>query len=571
MLHLKWFSLRHIHLSAVLVTGFLLTNNGVPYQASPESDPQFIGTPATTEMGRPEPTSLLGGQVNELRVLILDQKKAIEELKLKLTEQESIIQALRKQYGGETTRPAADSKVSESTVAATSASPSNPQTAPGVTVAPASLLPSDSQAASSGSSSPPGQSSVVASKPEEKPAASALSINGFKFSGDFRFRADVQARSGNDIAGPLQNIRSRYRVRVNVDKDMDPRFKFHLQLSTAPINNGITNDQDMAGMVAKHPFFISEGYIDFHPSSKFTIRGGRMEEVFADNMRYLWDDDVRFNGFQQIVKLPIDSNNSFELRAGEYWLSNPNIVILAATSPFAAAGYEPGQKLRDSNLFHPGAVLNLSHGGAWKHQLIGDIQIYRNANQIQLASTTNGFPVLVNNAIGLVLSGPTTGTGNATRTAGGAIYTAPDFHIVRASYRIEHKGVGNKEIPFWFNFQVSRNIRARFLRDAVMGSINLGAVKKVGDIRLLYQYAIKDANSLISQFTDDDLGTGSGVNIEVHAIRFDVGLTRFLQWQNLFFIQHERRGSNPDELFFVPLQRGANVTFRYLGQLAFTF
>ena len=76
---------------------------------------------------------------------------------------------------------------------------------------------------------------------------------------------------------------------------------------------------------------------------------------------------------------------------------------------------------------------------------------------------------------------------------------------------------------------------------------------------------------MISQFTDDDLGTGSGVNIAVHAIRFDLGLTRFLQWQNLFFIQNARRGNNPGEFFFVPLRRGANTTYRYLGQLAFTF
>jgi hypothetical protein len=90
-------------------------------------------------------------------------------------------------------------------------------------------------------------------------------------------------------------------------------------------------------------------------------------------------------------------------------------------------------------------------------------------------------------------------------------------------------------------------------------------------VRFLYQFAIKDANSLISQFTDDDLGTGTGVNISVHALRFDLGLARFLQWQNLLFIQDERRPSNPAEQFFVPLQRGAKTTFRYLGQLAFTF
>ena len=153
------------------------------------------------------------------------------------------------------------------------------------------------------------------------------------------------------------------------------------------------------------------------------------------------------------------------------------------------------------------------------------------------------------------------------------MYTAPHFRIVRTSYRIEHKGIQfhNSEMPVWFNIQVARNAGASFLQDAIMGSINFGSVRKSGDWRLLYQYAIKDANALISQFTDDDLGTGTGVNVAVHAIRFDIGLTRFLQWQNLLFVQNERRANNPSALFFVPLQRGAGTTFRYLGQLAFTF
>jgi len=76
---------------------------------------------------------------------------------------------------------------------------------------------------------------------------------------------------------------------------------------------------------------------------------------------------------------------------------------------------------------------------------------------------------------------------------------------------------------------------------------------------------------MISQFTDDDLGTGSGVNIRVHAIRADVGLTRFLQWQNLLFVQNEISGNNPAHQFFIPLQVGAKAGIRYLGQLSFTF
>jgi len=123
----------------------------------------------------------------------------------------------------------------------------------------------------------------------------------------------------------------------------------------------------------------------------------------------------------------------------------------------------------------------------------------------------------------------------------------------------------------YLDFQAARNVGTHRLRDAMMASANLGTVRQFGDVRFLYQYAIKDANSIIAQFTDDDLGTGATTNIAVHAIRFDLGLTRSLQWQNLFFIQAARRANDPSQQFFVPVQRGASTTYRYLGQLAFSF
>lgn len=437
----------------------------------------------------------------------------------------------------------------------------------------------------------PGPTPVEAAKPAPAAPQAPLStaeldrqlkevsrgLAGFRFSGDFRYRFDVQARSGNELASPLQNVRSRYRLRLNVDKELERRFNFHMQLSTGPYNNQITNDQDMAAMAVKHPFSIAEAYVDFHPTQSFSMRGGRMEEVFADHMRFLWDDDVRFNGFHQIVKVPLASGalgfHRLELRAGEYILSNPAVYVLPESSPFVQAGYQPGQKVRDANLFHPGFILDGGLGPRWGHRLTGDISIYRNPGQIQLSSTAAGFPVVVNNGIGLQLSGPLGSTGNATASPGGAMYNAPNFQIVRMAYRLERKGIElwGREVPLWLDFQASRNVGTSRLRDAVMASANLGEVRAFGDMRFLYQFAIKDANAMISQFTDDDLGTGSGVNIRVHALRFDLGLTRSLQWQNLLFIQGQRRGTNPAERFFVPLPRGANSTFRYLGQLAFSF
>jgi hypothetical protein len=399
-------------------------------------------------------------------------------------------------------------------------------------------------------------------------------LGGFKFSGDFRFRADAQLRSANAVAGPLQNIRSRYRVRLNADKDIDSKFRFHLQLSTGPFNVQTTNDQEFGAMAVKQPFSIAEAFLDYHPSSKVSIRGGRMEEVFADNSRFLWDDDIRFNGFQQTATVSLGSKTfkTIEFRSGEYFLSNPNVTILAANSPFVSAGYKPGQKVRDAKLFHPGVTVSGDLGTSWTQQAIADIQLYRNPNQIQLSSTAAGFPVVIN-SLGFSLSGPISAFGNATTTPGGAIYNASRYQVARLAYRITDRGIrlGNREMPFYLDLQVSRNVGTHWLRDAMMASANFGQIRQFGDLRFLYQYAIKDANAIIAQFTDDDLGTGVTTNIAVHAIRFDLGLTRSLQLQNLLFIQNERRPNYPAENFFVPLQRGANPTYRYLGQLLFTF
>ena len=84
-------------------------------------------------------------------------------------------------------------------------------------------------------------------------------------------------------------------------------------------------------------------------------------------------------------------------------------------------------------------------------------------------------------------------------------------------------------------------------------------------------FAIKDANSLISQLTDDDLGTGIGVNLATHHFRLDYTIRPNIQLQHLLFLQNVRRSSNPAAGFFVPLPSEAPRTWRYLGQIAISF
>lgn len=415
----------------------------------------------------------------------------------------------------------------------------------------------------------------------------ARNLNGFRFSGDFRLRFDNILRSSNQSevtapvkVGAVQNSRARYRLRLSLDKSLDKYVDFHMQLATGPVNNPLTFDQDFAATTTRHPFFISEAWADIHNEKKtLSIQGGKIQEVFADNLRFLFDDDIRFNGFNEKAVVHVPDNGmrlkAIEFRGGQYIFTNPNVAIVgtgAAGQALQQAGALVGSIGRASQMFHEGIVFKGEITSRLSHEFVVDDQYYRNPNQIQLASTANGFPVLVNNGLGIALSGAVTGTGNGTTTSGGAIFTAPDFNVIRLGYKLDWKGpTSHPKLPMTWNAQVSRNTGADFLRDAFLTSLSIGQSRDPGDWRFLYIWSIKDANSMISQVTDDDLGTGSGVNIATHHFRVDYTIRKGLVFQNLVFLQNERRPSSPAQLLFVPLQRGTPTQLRYQGQLQFSF
>lgn len=412
-----------------------------------------------------------------------------------------------------------------------------------------------------------------------------LKFGPFRFSGDFRLRFDGTFRRAepNPPAGltPLthaQNVRMRYRFRFNFDTDINSKLSFHGQLATGALTDPLSADQDFAQTAVKHPLFISEAWIDYHPNKALQLQAGRVQEIFADNSKFMFDDDVRFNGFNEKYVFTFTNNSlrasSLELRAGQYFLTNPNVAIVTPGSPLAQAGAVIGSTGRAAQLFHQGLLLNQKYNDRWNSQIGGDVQVYRNPNQIQLASTANGVAIIVQNGLGIALAGPIAGTGNATTTPGGAIYTARNFQIARLTYRLNWAGFqkGGHEYPVTFNIQAARNIGIGLPeRDAMLAALQVGRTTKRGDMAFLYVFSIKGANALISQFTDNDLGTGSGVNIRTHHFRFDYAFNRKVTWQSLLYIQNELRNSGQFPNFFVPLNAFTPRQYRWQEQLVFTF
>jgi len=398
-------------------------------------------------------------------------------------------------------------------------------------------------------------------QPAQEKQPAPRTVAGFRFSGDFRYRFDAAWRHPNQFAAALQNIRQRHRVRLNIDREITDRFRFRMQLATAPLNSTLSVDQDYTSTIARHLFTISEAYVDYRAHPSVSLRGGRMEDIFQDTSRFMFDSDARFNGFHQIFRL----GERVELRAGQYIFTNPNVLTVTAGSPLALAGARIGSRGRGANLFHQGVVVRRG-----PHEFIADVQVYRNPNQIQLSLITAGLG-LTSAGLGVQLPAPLSGLGNATTTPGGAQLAAGHFQILRLSYGLSGPVPFLGRLPGRLHLQVSRNVGAGKLRDAMMATVQLGRVKKLGDVSGLYFFTIKDANSMLGALSDSDVATQSFVNIRGHHVRVDVGLASFLQWQHLLFFTNFRRASNPAENFFVPFQRGARETVRYQNYLLFVF
>lgn len=416
----------------------------------------------------------------------------------------------------------------------------------------------------------------------EKLESQALNIGPVRFSGDFRLRFDGTFRSATEPPDPpldhVQNARARYRLRLNFDTDIYPNLSFHGQLATGPLNNHLSTNQDFTSFGVRAPFMLSEAWIEYRPTKSLQLHGGRVQSVFADNSRFLFDDDIRFNGFNERYTASFKPNGAhvtnLELRAGQYILSTPNVAVIQPNSPLARIGEVVGTAGRSANLFHQGFLVNQRFDEKWTSQAGADIQLYRHPNQIQLASTNDGLVLLVQPGIGIALSGPLPGTGNATTTPGGAVYTAPGFQVLRLTYRLNHTGFksGNHVYPIAFNLQFARNIATGMNeRDAMLAALQIGRAENRGDMGFMYVFAIKGANSMISQVTDDDLGTNTGVNIRTNHFRFEYGISRKVTFQSLFFFQQSLRRSGQFPNFFVPVGDFAPTTYRVQQQLVFNF
>jgi len=502
-------------------------------------------------------------EIEQLKRMILDQQRQIDELKAAMAGQAKADQSAA--------APVPTREIGE--IASTTA-----------------ILPALPAATALASPLPAPQAAVASPTDAIQKAIDAINANlrGFRLSGDMRFRTDIQIREANtglapsdNRAVPVQRARERYRFRFNVDKDLFYKdgdramASFHLQLATDPFNNPSTQDTDFAGISTRAPISINEAYVDFRPTKGLTLRAGRTAELFADNRQFVYDDDIRFNGFHETYRWAGKNNGLFvQFAAAQYILTDPNTQIVATGSPYLAIGYTLGQRVQSAGLFDQGITVGSNIGKKWSHNEIFNFFAARDPNQIQLASTATGAPLFATSPIvGATLTGNLPETGNATTTLGGPVYFADGFEVVRAAFNMNYSGrmMYGHNYPFQLMFQATHNTKASIENNGFMGGFAFGQTARLGDMQFQYQYFRKEANAFVSRFTDDDIGSGSGVNLKGHEIRVNFGLTRFLAWENRLYIQNGLTTNNAAINYFVPLQQGYHTQYRVHSQFIFTF
>ncbi len=576
------------------------------------------GTPAKRTAANPpaDEVAALKQQLTHQEELIAAQQKQISSLVDAMQEQKELLEktlhAAPERAANNTAKTQSSSFPSLGDVASLQPVVPLPGTATNgvsTTLLDLSVLPASSQPASTASAqNAQAEQPVPAYQQRVDQLSKAVDnlsqgIAGFHFSGDLRLRSDNIWRSANADGAAEQNLRGRMRARLNIDRGIGDQLTAHLQIGSGNFDNPLTDDTDFGGSATPGPIFLREAWINYHPNSIVNLQGGRMYDVFQDGTRFMWDEDVRFDGFQESVGVSPADNvlgvTRVDVRAGQYVLTNPNVQVLPSASActstpqtitslpatittpatlpaacaYLSAGYSPGENVRAADMFDQGVFIKGTIDPAWSHYFYSDFVAYRNPDQIALASTSAGLPVLVNTIPGVTLATTLPGTGNALTKSGGGIYSADGFQIVHVAYRITYDGAKLKgeSFPVFLDAQASRNVGTSYLRNAWMATIDAGKIEKAGDVRFQYAYGEKDANSMISQYTDDQFGTNSGVNVRTHAIRFDVGLSRYMQWQNIFYIQNPISGNDAAKHFFVPVPLGVNTQYRAQSSIMVTF
>ena len=135
------------------------------------------------------------------------------------------------------------------------------------------------------------------------------------FTGDFRLRLQHENRAHDGLPGRLQ---SRYRFRLNTNKQINPFTKIFFGLASGEDNPRSTFETSRDSFRSPD-FRIDHVYAEFQQDLTWRIRAGKLYTLFWTPSNFLFDFDLRRDGFE-VQKHVGDFFYDYFITAGLYSL-----------------------------------------------------------------------------------------------------------------------------------------------------------------------------------------------------------------------------------------------------------
>jgi hypothetical protein len=150
-----------------------------------------------------------------------------------------------------------------------------------------------------------GKTDAVAQNPDIAKKVAQLEgkvkqLGPFRFSGDFRLRADSSFGGPTDHS--QQRFRERFRLRFNADAKLNDEISGGFTLASGDINSPTVTNQTTNQFYARKPFFIDRAFISYQPRwfTPLKLTGGKFSYPWQYT-ELTWDKDLNPEGVAQTV------------------------------------------------------------------------------------------------------------------------------------------------------------------------------------------------------------------------------------------------------------------------------
>jgi hypothetical protein len=341
----------------------------------------------------------------------------------------------------------------------------------------------------------------------------AIDLSNLYLTGDFRLRyrwSDIDDNSRH---------RAAFRLRINSSLLLQDSIQLAFGLASG-VQSGRSSMQNFEDYFSSKPFWIDHAYITWTPVSQLSLLGGKMKNPIYSPTSYLWDADLRPEGFAlqaQLYTYPVDGF----FVTGIFWVEEFSTEADPLLFPFQVGG---------AVSIKPTIIL----------QMAATYYLFTNLEKIDVTDPNYAsYSAGTNSRMGTQLT--------------------YDYDSVGVNGELFFSDVLGPYIPtvtllgeLIYNYHLSTE-NLGYLVGVKIGHLDVYNFK---EWRLLYGYFHLERDSWLDIFPDTTIQSG-GTNVAGHALMLDFGIAKQTWMRAHFDYANEIVGSSTQILV------QADVNFRF--------